>query len=234
MLPFTREEFVAVFVAYNTAVWPAQVLAYLLGLLMVALIIWPSAQRSRVVAAGLSAMWLWTGVAYHGRHFTAISAAAWGFGALFLVQGLLFIETGVLRGRLAFGPRKEHKGWTGWLGWAGLDRLGDGGIFKHRLSAAGPVVHARLPGDADVRHHAIPGHDLHTRAVPPDHRADTAPPVVIPVAWSLIGGQAAFQLGMTQDWLLLFSGATVIALLWRDAVRRRVKPHEAPVGDIHA
>jgi len=58
--------------------------------------------------------------------------------------------------------------------------------------------------------------------------------LVIPVVWSLIGGQAAFRLGMTQDWLLLFSGATVIALLWRDAVRRRVKPHEAPVGDIHA
>ena len=83
MLPFSREQFLAVFVVYNQSVWPAQVLAYLLGLLMVALIIWPSTQRSPLVAAGLAAMWLWTGVAYHGMHFTAISAAAWGFGALF-------------------------------------------------------------------------------------------------------------------------------------------------------
>ena len=30
MLPFTREQFLAVFVAYNKAVWPAQVLANLL------------------------------------------------------------------------------------------------------------------------------------------------------------------------------------------------------------
>jgi len=63
MLPFTREQFLAVFVAYNEAVWPAQVVAYLLTLWMVIFIIWPLQQRSRVVAAELAAMWLWTGVA---------------------------------------------------------------------------------------------------------------------------------------------------------------------------
>ena len=97
MLPFTREQFLAVFVTYNEAVWPAQVLAYLLGLLMVGFILWPSEQRSRVVAAGLAATWLWTGVAYHGMHFSAISNGAWGFAALFVIQGLMFIEAGVLR-----------------------------------------------------------------------------------------------------------------------------------------
>lgn len=54
-MPFTREQFLAVFVAYKEAVWPAQVLAYLLGLLMVVFLIWPSEQRSRVVTAGLAA-----------------------------------------------------------------------------------------------------------------------------------------------------------------------------------
>ncbi len=48
--------------------------------------------------------------------------------------------------------------------------------------------------------------------------------LVIPVIWSLIGGQAAFRLGMTQDWILLFSGLTVIAILRRDTERRRVGP----------
>ena len=69
----------------------------MLGLPMVVVIIRPSAQRSRVVAAGLAAMWLWTGVAYHGMHFSAISNGAWGFAALFVIQGLMFIEAGVLR-----------------------------------------------------------------------------------------------------------------------------------------
>ena len=31
MLPFTHEEFIAVFRVYNTAIWPAQIVAYLLG-----------------------------------------------------------------------------------------------------------------------------------------------------------------------------------------------------------
>ena len=123
MLPFTREQFLAVFVAYNEAVWPVQVLAYLLGLLMMALVMRPSAQRSRVVAAGLAAMWLWTGVAYHGMHFSSISNGA-------------------------------------------------------------------------------------------------------PVIWSVIGGSAAFQLGIPQDWPLFVSGVTVLALLRRDRHRGR------DVGDL--
>ena len=32
MLPFTREQFLVVFVAYNEALWPAQMLAYVLWL----------------------------------------------------------------------------------------------------------------------------------------------------------------------------------------------------------
>ena len=37
--------------------------------------------------------------------------------------------------------------------------------------------------------------------------------LVIPVVWSLIGGSAAFLLGVQQDWLLLASGVmTLLAL----------------------
>ena len=36
-------------------------------------------------------------MAYHGIHFSTISAGAWGFAALFVVQGLLFVKAGVLR-----------------------------------------------------------------------------------------------------------------------------------------
>jgi len=225
VLPFSREQFLAVFVVYNQSVWPAQVLAYLLRLLMVALIIWPSTQRSRLVAAGLAAMWLRTGAAYHGMHFTTISAAAWGFAALFLVQGLLFIEAGVLRGRIAFG---RAKGWTGWMGWV--------------LVAYASIVYPLL---GQILGHGYPEMPMFGITPCPVTLFTfglfllTTEPIqrrllVIPVVWSLIGGQAALLLGMTQDWLLFFSGATVIVLLRRDAARRRVRPHEAPVGDIHA
>ena len=45
--------------------------------------------------------------------------------------------------------------------------------------------------------------------------------LVIPVVWSVIGGSAAFLLAIPQDWPLLVSGVTVLALLRRDANHRR-------------
>ena len=210
MLPFTLDQFLAVFVTYNEAVWPAQVLAYLLGLLMVVLTILPSNQRSRVVAAGLTVMWLWTGVAYHGMYFSTISAVAWGFAALFVIQSLLFVEAGVLRGRLAFGPAK---GWTGWLGWALVAYASIGYPLLGQLLAHGyPAMPMFGITPCPVTIFTFGLFLLTTEPIP--RRL-----LVIPVVWSLIGGQAAFLLGVPQDWPLFVSGLTVLALLRRDAVR---------------
>ena len=212
MLPFTLDQFLAVFVTYNEAVWPAQVLAYLLGLLMVVFTIWPSNQRSRVVAAGLAVMWLWTGVAYHGMHFSTISAGAWGFAALFVIQSLLFVEAGVLRGRLAFGPAK---GWTGWLGWALVAYASIGYPLLGQLLAHGyPAMPMFGITPCPVTIFTFGLFLLTTEPIP--RRL-----LVIPVVWSLIGGQAAFRLGITQDWLLFFSGLTVIVMLSRDHKRQQ-------------
>jgi hypothetical protein len=41
--------------------------------------------------------------------------------------------------------------------------------------------------------------------------------LVIPVAWSLVGGSAAFLLHVPQDWVLLFSGASVILMARKGA-----------------
>jgi hypothetical protein len=41
----------------------------------------------------------------------------------------------------------------------------------------------------------------------------------IPLAWSLLGGSAAFLLGIAQDWPLLFSGISIVLLVIRDRQR---------------
>ncbi len=212
MMPFTREQFLAVFVAYNDAVWPAQILAYLVGLLMAALIVWPSEQRSRVVSAGLATMWLWTGVLYHGMSFTAISNGAWGFAALFVLQGLLFVEAGVVRRRLTFG---RSTGWTGWLGWALVAYAGVGyPLLGQMLGHGYPAMPMFGITPCPVTMFTFGLFLLTTESVP--RRL-----LVIPVVWSLIGGSAAFLLSIPQDWPLLMSGITVLLLLRRDAARRR-------------
>jgi hypothetical protein len=44
--------------------------------------------------------------------------------------------------------------------------------------------------------------------------------LVLPGLWSLVGGSAAFLLGIPQDWPLLVGGVVAVALLWRRAPRR--------------
>lgn len=45
--------------------------------------------------------------------------------------------------------------------------------------------------------------------------------LVVPFAWSLMGGSAAFLLQVPQDWFLLLSGLAVIPIVMRDRRRQR-------------
>lgn len=53
LLPFTPDQFLAVFAAYNLAVGPVQLLAHLLGLGMVLALLRPTRRSNRMVGAGL-------------------------------------------------------------------------------------------------------------------------------------------------------------------------------------
>src|SRR5579859_4859677 len=48
-LPFTRDQFLGMFETYNRAIWPAQVLAYVLGVSAVALVIWRTRASDRLI-----------------------------------------------------------------------------------------------------------------------------------------------------------------------------------------
>jgi hypothetical protein len=211
MLPFTHDQFIATFVAYNDGVWPAQLVAYLVGLVIIVLVVRPSKVGHRVIASGLAAMWIWTGVAYHWLYFAAINKAALGFGALFVVQGIACIYAGAT-GRLRFASRS---GFAAWLGWA----------FVAYATVAYPLVGVlaghRYPGMPTFGITPCPvtlfGFGLILLATP------NVPPwlLVVPFIWSLIGGSAAILLGMPQDWLLLLSGVAVAAVVALERGRDR-------------
>jgi hypothetical protein len=202
MLPFTREEFLDLFEAYNEAVWPAQPVAFGLGLAVLVLLLLGEDRHQRLIAALLGVMWAWTAAAYHWLFFTEINAAAIAFGFLFMIQAGLF---------LVFASRSKP-------------------AFRFRLAAGVPtVVGAALIGYALAIYPLI---DLLTLNWPRTPAfgispcpltlftlgllllADPRPPLrlwIVPLTWSLIGGSAAFLLGLPQDWLLLAAGP--IALL---------------------
>ena len=204
MLPFTREQFFAVFFEYNNAVWPASILAYGLGILALVAVLRPKPVWSKVTASILAMMWAWTGVAYHGFFFSIINSAAILFAALFIAQSLLFAYFGLIRDRLQFG---ESRGSQAAIGWA----------FISYALIAYPLIGIAM------------GHAYDTL---PQFGITPCPVTLftfgllllakhplpwvllfMPVVWSLIGGSAALLLSVPQDWLLLASGVITVALL---------------------
>src|SRR5689334_3513143 len=106
-IPFTTEEFFKIFTQYNTAVFPVQYLLFLLGIIAVYFTFKDSRNSTRIINLILSFFWLWMGVAYHLVFFTAINKAAYLFGSLFIVQGVIFLLWSI-------GPNAISYNSTGW------------------------------------------------------------------------------------------------------------------------
>ena len=211
MLPFTIDQFLSVFTAYNHAIWPAQIVAYLAGALAVVLVIARTTWSDRAIAVILASMWLWTGIAYHGLFFSAISKPAFLFGALFVLQGLYFAFEGGVRARVAYSARTDLSGWIGYA------------FIAYAL-----VIYPLL---GMVTGHAWPAMPMFgvtpypvtifTFGILLLATGYSRWLLVIPAIWSLIGGSAAFLLSVQQDWLLLASGVISIIVL---ALRKTTSP----------
>ena len=200
-LPFTTAEFLQVFAAYNSAVWPAQVVHNAMAVFAVVLAV-RNRTTGKWVAGVLAFFWAWMGLVYHIGFFTTINKAAYGFGALFVVQSLIFLYVGVFRSNLSFRFERNAHGITG-------------AVLMVYALVAYPLL----------------GHALgHTYPYAPTFGlpcpttiftfglllwADRKVPwwwLVIPVLWALIGTMAALKLGITEDLGLPVAALTAIAL----------------------
>jgi hypothetical protein len=208
-MPFTPEVFFANFAQYNAAIWPAQTVAYALGLAAILLLLRPAAWSSTLIALILAATWLWIGVAYHLDHFARINFAAPLFGLFFIAEGLLLAWSGVTR-RLSFRFRADPVGWTGLafvvfamavyplLGWLAGHGWPRGPVFG---VAPCPTVIFTM-GLLLLTEGRVPRHLL-----------------IIPVLWALLGGTAAWLLNVPEDLALPLAGLGGLWLiLWKSRV----------------
>jgi hypothetical protein len=108
-MPFTTEQFFALFAAYNEAVWPLQVLAYAAGLLALALLLRPSRAAAAGILAVLALFWTITGAAYHWTWFATINPVARVFGAVTVLEALLLIAAAVGVPALRFELRADAR-----------------------------------------------------------------------------------------------------------------------------
>ena len=205
--PFTADVYFSLFETYNSAIWPAQLVAYGLGILALVLALRPLAAGGRIALAVLSIFWLWNGIAYHLLHFLQINFAAPAFAALFVLQGVLFAGY-VVGGRSIFRFRTDVFGWSGLLfclfalaayqllGWfAGhcWPRAGVFGVAPTPTTIFTFGMLLMLEGGAPLYLFAIP------------------------VLWSLAGGSAAvFILRIPEDVSLLVAGVVgPCMLVWK-------------------
>ena len=75
-LPFDSIEFFNVFGAYNAAVWPLQIVLYLLSLFALLLFFRRYKYARQAAFYLLALLWLVNGIGYHLLHFSVINKAA--------------------------------------------------------------------------------------------------------------------------------------------------------------
>jgi hypothetical protein len=205
-MPFTVEQFFDVFGAYNTAIWPAQVIAYVLGILACVLAYRESKISSRIIAGILAFYWIWMGAVYHFMHFATINPAARIFGAFFIMQGLLFLLAGTISGKLSFrfSPKPLPILGAFFILYAMAIYPVLGSLFGHTFPRAPMFGVAPCPATIFTFGMLL----WTTRPMP-------ACLLVIPALWALIGLSAAVNLGVPQDYGLAIAGflGTVLILL---------------------
>ncbi|PKN65800.1 MAG: hypothetical protein CVU54_18550 [Deltaproteobacteria bacterium HGW-Deltaproteobacteria-12] len=203
-IPFTVEQFFDIFGTYNTAIWPVQILAYILGVVVLILAFRDSNLSARVISGILALFWIWMGTFYHIMHFSAINSAAWIFGIFYILQGLLFIILGVIFGKLAFRFTLKPLSIIGacFILYAMVIYPLLGISFGHNYPRAPMFGVAPCPttiftlGILLWTTKSVPGYLL-----------------VIPFLWSIIGMSAAVNLRVPQDYGLVVAGILGTALI---------------------
>lgn len=191
-LLFSARTYYRLFELYNRAIWPAQVLALLLGLV----ILWRlhrGSTRQGLVTVILAAGWLWTAWAYLVENYDTINWAARYFAIGFVIEAVLLIWAGVIRDRLLFQPYKD------WISRTGV------GLFVFALvvqPSIGPLV------GRDWKQIEIFG-------VAPDPTVlatlgilltvDKRPPwglMIIPLLWCGLSGTTLWTMGSPDAWVM--------------------------------
>jgi hypothetical protein len=217
-ITFTVEQFFDIFGSYNDAIWPSQIVAYILGIFVLVLALRENRLSSRFISGILALFWIWMGVFYHIVQFSVINPAAWIFGILYILQGLLFFFIGTIWGRIAFRFILKP-----------LPIIG--GCFILYAMVVYPLLSISFG-------HSYPRAPMFGVAPCPTTIftfgillwAVKSVPVyllVIPLLWSIVGMSAAVNLRVTQDYGLVVAGVLGTALILNQNRKAKRAAHQS-------
>jgi len=184
-----------------------QIVAYLLGLIAIGSQFARVKEAPRLAWGILGFFWVWTGIAYHILHFSLINRAAYGFGILFVLEGILFWWVCATQPDIRVHPERNLCSLVG-------------GVF---------ILYAML------LYPLIGAWSGHGYPFWPGFGVTPCPTAIftfglllwvkqrvplnllaIPFLWSLLGFSAAMSFGMREDYGLLIAGlVTGMLALWQ-------------------
>lgn len=198
-LPFTHDQFLDVFGAYNRALWPAAILTWLLTAAAIVALYRRGPSASRLVATVLAFHWGWAGIAYHVAFFRSINPAADLFGAVFVLQAALLLWRGVAGSQLSFQPSSSSWGRVG-------GALIAYALLYPAIGLALGLAYPRIPSFGVPCPTAILTAGLLLLAPRREARLLSA----IPVLWAVVGGSAAVLLNIHADFALVVAGLLLL------------------------
>jgi hypothetical protein len=212
MIPYSAEAFFDLLATYNSGIWPVQLTALFLSILLLVLLLFPRLGGDRIIAGFLACGWAWTGLVFLMNHLITLNWAGTYFGMVFVLQAGLFLWSGTIQSRLKFRGDKSAASWLGLVLilftlivyplipiWSGYDWT----IVQVAGLTPTPTVILTF-GILLLCANHLPTHLL-----------------VIPVVWSGADGATAWTLGIWWDLFLPVAG---LATLFFFIVRSRHDP----------
>jgi hypothetical protein len=200
--PFTTEQFFSVFEKYNHSIFPVQIILFLFGICALIAIGSKIKQKDKFVAGFIAFLWLWIGIVYHIAFLTGINKLAYGFGVLFILQGLFIFWEGVLLYNLKFVFKMSLQAYFGYFfilyGLVIYPVVGY--LIEQNLSR---TISIGLPCPTTI---LTFGFFLLC------DKKFSKYLLIIPSLWAVIGISAVIKLGIYQDAMMII--AAIIAGVW--------------------
>jgi hypothetical protein len=108
VLSFSLEEFLLVLENYNLSIWPLQIIAYALILLVLFISLKPAIYSSKIILAILSFFWLFNGIVFCFVYWAPSHLFGYIFGICCTSQGLLFLYSLVRSEIVITSPNKTN------------------------------------------------------------------------------------------------------------------------------
>ena len=206
-LPFTTKQFFDLFEIYNLAILPAQLFAYLFASIAVFCIIRRTRYSNQLISLVLAAFWFWNGAVYHLIFLRQINKAAYLFGVMFILQGLLFCWYGNIRRRLVIGVFYELQSMAGCM------LL----LYSMFVYTALAIMNGHYwPRSATFGVTPCPTTTFTFGVLLWASEKVPWQLLVIPTLWSLIGSSAVYLLGVKEDLGLLIAALIGVPLILTD------------------